>query len=85
MLSNVFLLVRLAARLSREIPAAVEQDMLWIARSGEPPTTWLLGIAGSSGGEYPWGTVVKQLQGEGGSLCELGIFLGKCGSQIEPN
>jgi|688.fasta_scaffold338817_2 hypothetical protein len=85
MLSELFLVVRSAVRLSRRIPAVVEQDMMHIARSVETPTTWLLGIGGSSRIEYPWDSIMLRLQGESGSLVELGAFLEKCGSPIEPD
>ncbi len=85
MLAEVFLLARLAGSITRGIPGALEQDISEITRNWEPPSTWLLGIDGSSRGDYPWDTIMRRLQGENGSLVELGAFLEKCGSQIKPD
>ena len=57
-------------------------DIEIIADRYEAPSTWLVGIGGTSSSEFPWSVILEQLRGDEDQTMSCQKFLLRCGSVI---
>jgi len=70
-LISIYLLLRIATEESRCATGSLVTDIEFISDRYEAPSTWLVGICGTSSSEFPWSVILEQLRGDDGSNHEL--------------